>query len=133
MNEDVKPSQISGLSSAELRERVLASEPDTFKVYVKEWVHRFTGTYEACKAELVKRYEGRVEQTDWSIAAVATGRYNLTLRLWNVDSEWKDRARAMERATGGRAVELHPDVRVVQRNSREEVELRDYSVKKIVK
>lgn len=110
---------------------------DTYKVYVKDWLHKHTGSAEECNAVFAEKFEGRVEDGDWKIEPPFDGsRYAwLQLRLWNVAGEYKQQDHAEESVPYVMQQFGVPaeDVRVVGRNSRDEVLLNDYGVKKLVR
>lgn len=118
----------------DIKELVKATETqDTFKIYVKEFHHYFTGTLEQCQAEFKSRYEGRLHDGDWRIRPPFDGSVLLWLELstWNVRGEFKTESYASEFAE---QIDDSSDnlYQIVGRNSRAEVELKDYGVKKLI-
>jgi len=126
-----RPQQL-GRDSKDIAEAVQSLETeDTFKVYIKEFLQKFTGTKEECEAQYTKLYEGRVEQEDFKIEQPWSGaKYHvLSLRIWNIAGEFKDKPLAdayAETIPADRG-----QVSVVGRNSRDEVLLKDYGIKKL--
>lgn len=134
-----RPTQL-GVDTAEIQERVRASQiddtRDTFKLYAQEWLHKYTGSEDDCREFFVANFDGRVKDEDWRIAAPFDGSKNVWLecRLWSVLAECKTMTIAetwrQHFIDGGRST--LENTRIVGRNSRDEVVLRDYGVKKLV-
>lgn len=104
---------------------------DLWKVWRQEWMVQFAGsTEEACWAHFKEKFEGRVRPDDAKIHHVdgLDDLHYLQLKLWNVKAECK----TYEEAERVIAEYQLPDTKILPRNSREEHELRDYSVKKLL-
>lgn len=134
-----RPQQL-GATSDDIREAVSAvrETEDTWKVYRKEWQIKFVSTavgtagMEEASAFFEKKYAGRVEDDDvrYQVPIPENNPEDqpvyLELNLWNVKGEWKHSMQAQAHAAEvGDAV-------VVGRNSREEHNLKDYGIKKLV-
>lgn len=107
----------------------------TRRVYVKEWLHDSRHpSEELAQHRLDDAYDGRLHDGDSRIIASENGREHvLQTRRWNVSSEWKTEELALKAAASLTAGDYDSaDVRVVVRNSRDEVELQDYGVKKLM-
>lgn len=127
-----RPSQL-GKDSADIRAEVQEAldAKDTWRVYVKEWIVRWTGPEDWCRAVFVEKYQGRVTDHDWRIVDHPRLPFLqvLEIRLWNLRSECKLQSDAdLERR---RLQSAGVDCALVGRHTRSEVELTDYGVKKL--
>lgn len=136
IRDEKRPQQLV-TDSATITERTRSNDTqDTFKVYAKEWQHKHTGTKEECEAFFLLKYAGRVAEGDWKVEPAFDDAdwFWLSLRIWNVLGEFKYQYLAEEHAdriiAEGRCSK--DNIRVVGRNSRPEVELKDYGIKKLV-
>lgn len=134
MTDTKRPEQL-GATSEEIREMTrIRDTADTWKVYRQEWSIVFTSQGEGsvgqveCMNHFHVKFAGRLEEGDFRVVSMfdqpPTSKQHLELNLWNQRGEFKHRKQA----------ELYNDVAfdgaatIVSRNSREEQQLRNYSV-----
>lgn len=127
------------LSSVDVGEEVrkVRETSDTYKVYVREWLVVFVSDaagdagVEECRRRFREKYEGRVRDEDVRVEGTSRkfpDRYGsrLMLCLPNVRGEFKTLALAEEFAG------KFDGAVVVGRNSRDEYELKNYGLKKLL-
>lgn len=105
----------------------------TYRVYRKDWLldGRFA-SQEAAQSHGEAVYAGRLEDGDIEVRADDIGGWILWTKRWNVVGEWKTQEQAGAHLTELSTTTDHADLRIVARNSRAEVVLRNYGVLKLV-
>jgi hypothetical protein len=117
--------RLMGKSSAEVisAAKEAAEIETTWRVYRREWVH--VGTFEseeAAQADIAAKWVDRLPEEDIHIQQVMTTSHALYVRKWNVAAEHKDESTALDYAADLLVNHNVPgaDLKVVERNSREE-------------
>lgn len=135
-----RPTQL-GITSGDIRDAAGITETaDHWHVYLKEWLIMARGeTAEEAEVLFERRWKGRVEHEDMRYGVVWSAPLGIDsepqaievhLRLWNLVSAWTSREDA--EAYVGEDMPEHDkagNVRIVGRNTKEEVMLKDYGRK----
>lgn len=142
---DSRPTQL-GITSGDIRDAAGITETaDHWHVYLKEWVTIGRGENPEAVNDLVAKFKGRVEDADLRFRSpwipsthwhpsmgetVRLGPVEVQCRMWNLVSAWT--APEDAEAYVGEDIPEHDvagNVRIVGRNTKEEVLLKDYGKK----